>query len=250
MQQYEKRIKHKINFFMNILNTLNDLLDLLAVDAVLPASNTQIKIRPLSVKQIKDVVDKSISIPHFNIGFKQAIESVLLQNIKTENVYTLTEVDVRILYFYLKGVGTYRDINTTSLFEHIQQHSLPSSTCTILKHDTQIELQVPTTIKSTQIDEYILSKIVTSKDVITNNEFISSLMFSAEILKYVNTITIQGVNILQDIKDVEQQIQIIEQLPIVFANEVALFIQQIETFIQEATTLDNVAFPFDITYLE
>jgi len=235
---------------MNTLNTLTDLLDLLAINTVLPVSDTKVKIRPMSVKQVKDVVDKSISIPHFNIGFKQAIESVLLQNIKAENSYVLTEVDVRILYFYLKGVGIYKDINTTNLFDHIQQHILPNSKHTILKHGTKIELEVPTTIKSTQIDEYILSKIITSNGVITNNEFISSLMFTAEILKYINTITIQDVNILQDIKDVEQQIQIIEQLPIVFANEIALFIQQIEAFVQDVTTLDGMTFPFDIAYLE
>ena len=63
-------------------NLLQELNERLAAIALVPSSKATIKIKPISIKQIKNVVDESMDVTYFDIGFKRAITNILKANIK------------------------------------------------------------------------------------------------------------------------------------------------------------------------
>ena len=146
-------------------NLLQELNERLAAIALVPSSKATIKIKPISIKQIKNVVDESMDVTYFDIGFKRAITNILKANIISDIPIELTEADVNVLFLYLKNGGTFKGIKINDIIAKTTKDvSSIEIQKTITLDSITINLTSPTTTRSGSIRSAIRvrSAMVTS----------------------------------------------------------------------------------------
>ena len=178
--------------------TSNDLiktfLNELAAVAVIPSTQYSIKIRPINIKQIKSIVDSSISTPYFDIGFRSSIIDTLLQNIEidiTDKKLTdvLTEIDMLLLYGYLKYDGSYKDVPIKDFLQKTFDVIKIPIAKLFTYNNLIVTFQIPSLAKIKMYDSYLADHIkVDNEGEIKNEQETSTNYFLIEMAKYIDNI--------------------------------------------------------------
>lgn len=235
----------------------SNFLSQLAAVASTPTTNHTIKISPITVRQIKAIVDQSLTHPYFDIGFKRELYKTLvgsiISDIELDWSDTLTELDAHLLFGYLKYDGKYKDLLIKDILEHINTHYTAlqdiKTQISNFKNIT-VTLSSSTLKQSILYDDWLTKKVKLDKNnELENEEEVSNAFFLVDIAKYISSIQIDKQEIFTD-EDVDGRIQIVGQLPYQIANEAVLFAKNINDFITKALTYKDITLPFDISFLE
>jgi len=242
--------------------TPNDLiktfLNELAAVAVIPSTQYSIKIRPINIKQIKNIVDSSINTPYFDIGFRGGIIDALIQNIEIDIkdkkiADILTEVDMLLLYGYLKYEGSYKD---TPIKDFLQK-SFDAVKTPIVKYFTYnnliVTFQFPSLTKIKMYDKFLADSIKVDEDgEIKNEQEASTNYFLIEMARYIDNIksALDETVVYDSSLPIDKQFKIIEQLPYQIASESVGFSKQVLDAVSDCITHNTITLPFDVSFLE
>lgn len=231
---------------------LKELNEKLAAIALVPSSKTTIKIKPISIKQIKTVVDKSIEVSYFDIGFKRAITNILKSNIITDVPVELTEADVSVLFLYLKNGGTFKGVKVNDIIAKTTNAiSSVEIQKTLTFESITVNLCSPTITRLEQLEDLLIKSIETDADGnLKNEQETGTMYFLIEILKNISSLKINDVELI-DGKSVSEQLETVQELPYQIANEIVKYSQDLQLNLNKALTYnDDVEVSFDISFFE
>lgn len=230
---------------------LRELNERLATIALVPSSKETIKIKPISIKQIKNVVDKSLETSYFDIGFKQAVTNVLKENILSDIDVTLTEADISVLFVYLKTGGNFKGQKVNDIISQLANSINDINVKKTLTIDSiQIELSSPSISRLEQLETLLIKNIKTDdENNLVNEQEVGTLYFIIEILKHVSSLKINDTELI-DGKSIDEQMSIIQELPYQVANEVVKFSQDLQSTLRKTLSYNDIEIPFDISFFE
>ena len=233
-------------------NLLQELNERLATIALVPSSKATVKIKPISIKQIKNVVDKSMEITYFDIGFKRAIANTLKTNIISDVPVELTEVDVSILFLYLKSGGLSKGVAISDIIEKTTKDVNSFETQKTLSFESiTINLCSPTITRLEQLEDLLVKSIETDDQGNLKNEQVTGTMyFLIEILKNISSLKINDTELIQG-KPIDEQLETVQELPYQIANEIVKYSQELQQNIVNTLTYnDDTNVQFDISFFE
>ena len=233
-------------------NLLQELNERLAAIALVPSSKATIKIKPISIKQIKNVVDESMDVTYFDIGFKRAITNILKANIISDIPIELTEADVNVLFLYLKNGGTFKGIKINDIIAKTTKDvSSIEIQKTITLDSITINLTSPTTTRLKTLEDLLIKSIETDPEGnLKNEQETGTMYFLIEILKNISSLKINDVELV-DGKTVPEQLEVVQELPYQIANEIVKYSQDLQLNLNKALQYnDDTEVTFDISFFE
>lgn len=235
---------------MSNVNPISNLLEFLAIEAEIPSTNVKVKIKPITIKQIKDVVDANTDKPYFDIGFKRAITTVLIANIMSTESVKLTEADVNILFVYLKNGGNYNNTKVSDIIEQLKVNESVPQKKILTYNNVQLTLNTPSVERLHIYDDCLLNSIeVDSEGKLKDERSTGNLYFLIEMLKYVESITVDSIEVFGE-RVVEEQLELVRELPFQIANEIVTYSQALQSGVTKALTYTDIILPFDISFFE
>lgn len=233
-------------------NLLQELNERLAAIALVPSSKATIKIKPISIKQIKNVVDESMDVTYFDIGFKRAITNILKANIISDIPIELTEADVNVLFLYLKNGGTFKGIKINDIIAKTTKDvSSIEIQKTITLDSITINLTSPTTTRLKTLEDLLIKSIETDPEGnLKNEQETGTMYFLIEILKNISSLKINDVELV-DGKTVLEQLEVVQELPYQIANEIVKYSQDLQLNLNKALQYnEDTEVTFDISFFE
>jgi hypothetical protein len=233
-------------------NLLQELNERLAAIALVPSSKATIKIKPISIKQIKNVVDESMDVTYFDIGFKRAITNILKANIISDIPIELTEADVNILFLYLKNGGTFKGVKINDIIAKTTKDvSSIEIQKTITLDSITINLTSPTTTRLKTLEDLLIKSIETDPEGnLKNEQETGTMYFLIEILKNISSLKINDIELV-DGKTVPEQLEVVQELPYQIANEIVKYSQDLQLNLNKALQYnDDTEVTFDISFFE
>ena len=233
---------------MTTFDIVNELSDQLAIKTTVPSCKDAIKIRPITVKQIKDLVDLSIDIPYFDIGFKRKITEILSTN---SNYKTFTEIDVYLLFVYLKGQNFYKTLDIKVYEEHCKNIDLSTLTQDITSSNITVTLGSPLVERGNLFDDLILNEIkVNDKKEVTNEKQAIEAYFYIELARYIRKVKINDISHNADELSTQEVVSITKELPYQVASKITEFTQTLGKTTLDSLTIDNEQIPFDTSFFD
>jgi hypothetical protein len=234
---------------MNI-NNLNLFLNELAASAVLPTTKAIVKIIPITVKQIKDVVDNTLLVPYFDVGFKQSAMTVFENNLTFDESVTnkeVTEFDFNLLFPYLKYDGEYDGEPIRNFVDKPLDVTNLSLDKEITYKNFTFKLKSPTLKLLREHQDFIINKLVINNEQIENEQEISTIYYVSELSKYVGSIIYEDKDLLQD-QSIENRLKIIEGMPYQVATQILDFSSNLEQFIDSHLKNNDKTLSLDMSF--
>lgn len=233
------------------INNLNIFLDELAADAVIPSTTAAVKIRPLTVRQIKDVVDTTLLIPYFDIGFKQAAMNVFKNNTifnATESNKNITEFDFQLLFPYLKSDGEYEGLPVRNFLEKPIDITALELTKEVVYKNFTFKLQSPTIDSVKAHQDFLTSKMVLNQEQqLENEQEVSTIYYLTELSRYVDAIMHDDTDILLG-QDLSNRLRVIENIPYQVATEILNFSSKLEDYVSKHNKIDDISINLDMSF--
>ena len=237
-------------------NILNTFLSELAATAVIPTTSQSVKVKPITIKQIKDVVDNSIATPYFDVGFKRGVTQVLKENLIIDTdlnaLDTITELDIQLLFPYLRYDGTIEEVPVSNYLTKPFDSTIATVSENLEFKDIVIKVKSPSLRLLQQHEDYLLKNIkLNDKKELLNEKELSTIYFLIDISKYIDSIKTSSGNVeLLKNCSIEERLKIVEQLPYQVANGIIDFNRRIEEYINELLTFEEKTLSFDMSFFE
>jgi hypothetical protein len=235
--------------FLTKLASLNDE----TFNIFLPSTKVNVKAKPLTLKQQKDIVSTAVG------GIKGAMEfSAIINNIITENtgIDSLTVVDrvPVIISLRKQSLG-----NTIKLKDDVEislddvvssikktEFNITQSQ-TIKESGLEIDLQIPT-LKE---ENNIIRKCITEIEKINNEASAAvGLIYIFELTKYIRKITIDETSIEFENLKIGDRIKIVESLPLTVYNKLSTFLKQITQYESSILTIGESSLTIDASFFD
>ena len=235
---------------------LNTFLSELAATAVIPTTSQTVKVKPITIKQIKDVVDNSIAIPYFDVGFKRGVTQVLKENLIIDTdlnaLDTITELDIQLLFPYLRYDGTIEEVPVSNYLTKSFDSTIATVNEELVFKDIVIRVKSPSLRLLQQHEDYLLKNIkLNDKKELLNEKELSTIYFLIDISKYIDSIKTSSGNVeLLKNCSIEERLKIVEQLPYQVANGIIDFNRRIEEYINDLLTFEEKTLSFDMSFFE
>ena len=231
-------------------NNLNIFLDELSADAVIPTTTTAVKIRPITVKQIKDVVDNTLALPYFDIGFRQGAMSVFEANttFNDGDETSITEFDFNLLFPYLKYDGTYEDVPVRSFLEkplNILELELKKE---VKYKDFVFHFASPSLDILRQHQDYLISKLdINDEQQLENEQEVSTIYYITELSKYVKSIIHNDTDILLN-QPIANRLEVIGNVPYQVASQVLEFSDKLDKYVLSQLQYQDKTLSLDMSF--
>lgn len=219
----------------NILSQIKALTD--NVDVYIPSQKNTIKIKQLSVKQCKDLINMPQNILHAQYSFFRKFYNILKEN-AADYVDSFNIVDrvPIILTLRAKSLNTYQDVNLNDIIALIPTIEYDLIAPTITTDNYIFTLKIPT-LQSEDIfnkhiiNTYKLSKGVQLEDVESLSQEIFGELAVLELSKYISHITIRKEDIDINMEELSptQRKEIVENIQLDELKDVVAFNNKVHT---------------------
>jgi hypothetical protein len=228
---------------------MNDIISLInekkSYNVYIPSLDQEVKFKPLSVKQLKKVLDESIIQKFYNVGFNIELHTIIKENIVGNiEVDKLTEYDRYFIALSIRlhdisdhynGVPIQVDLKLPE-FKH------PSSK-EINNNNIIIRCNIPTLDIDNIFCKYIEELVNKHKEARTALE----TMFTAELSKYITEIQIDETIFKFSDYSFSDWVSLISDLPISLFTELLVYIDSVKNTITSLYTIsDDEVLPYNV----
>jgi hypothetical protein len=237
----------------SILSKLNDLNNSNLVSIHVPSAKKEMKFKPLSVKQQKDLIKSGLDGSLAGITLSNIIGEIIIDNSVEKYDFLVTDKLPILLalrkqsfgkIFILKEDEKETEFNLNDILKKSLNYSF----------DTQVEIKLANTdvvahvdvIKiqdDIKINQYQLDKLRKNKEEAIS-ETVGS-MFIYEIVKFVTKILIGNEELDLTTLPIKDRLTIIESVPVTLNNSILEYIQQFRKEEAEYVTIEGKVLPID-----
>jgi hypothetical protein len=231
----------------SILQKLKDYNKKQSISIFLPSLQRKAKFLPFTLKQQKEILSRlptsASGLIMFNNIFNDIINNNSEEKIDLDDLNIFDRLAIAITY----RISTIGDVlakedvtvNLNAIIDNINKHKFDSS---ILK-STKISgsgisaiLKIPSLKYDSIINDEVTKKIT---DKLTSQEILSEL-FTSEILKYVQSVTIGSDMVDFTSLNYTEKLEFVEELPGTFVKHIFKFIEDIKNLENAISTVNGV----------
>jgi hypothetical protein len=238
----------------NILSKLKELNDANLVSVYVPSARKEMKFRPLSVKQQKDLIKSGLDGNLSGITLSNVINQIVLDNATEKHTYLVTDRFPVILSLRIQAFGsefsiTENEKKITFDLKDIVSRKLSftfpeKASLDLYKTDLSAEVDVIALETDIKVNEFQLDKLKKNKESDNIGDTIGSL-FIYEIVKFVTKIIIGKEEIDLASAPIKDRLSVIENIPATLNNKILDYIQKFRKEENEYITIDGNTLPVD-----
>jgi hypothetical protein len=280
MSNVTPKAKPKQNH-IDIIRDIEEFYEDNAIESWCPVTAETVKVRPLSVKQLKQFIELQLSaakdesgiLP--NLDMATSLNSVIRDNVMHEDALSsLTVIDRDAIVVQLrasvKGTAELQRpnnetqiVNLTEIVENIKKSKAKKDILTgkkVFKYSAGsvvLNMTIPTIERDQFVNDYFRGKIKNKvnkgrEQIKKDLETILSQLYFLELSKYVKNLTItksdSETSLRFDDETLSQSLQLLEKLPSTVVTEITDFVTKIKNFRDETIfyTEDGKDVPLDI----
>lgn len=237
----------------SILSKLNDHNNSNLVSVYVPSAKTEMKFKPLSVKQQKDLIKSGLDGALAGITISNIIGEIILDNSVDKYNFLVTDKLPILLalrkqsfgnLFVLKEGDDEIEFDLNSILENKLNYSFDTQVeIKLANSDVIAHVDVITIQDDIKINQYQLEKLRKNKDEVIS-ETVGS-MFIYEIIKFVTKILIGTEELDLTTLPIKDRLTVIESVPVTLNNSILEYIQKFRKEEAEYVTINNKVLPID-----
>jgi hypothetical protein len=230
----------------NILSKLKELNKKKSVNIFLPSLGKKVKFLPFTLKQQKDILSKMPQDASGLITFNNLFNDIIIQN--SEDDISLEDLNIfdrmSIVFNYrISSVGNNLqqeegDVNLNDVLKNITNYNFSKifKIEEVFLKDISAELTLPNLKYDAEINNQISKKL--NKNSTTQT--IISELYTSEVLKFIKSVTIEGVKVELTTFNYFDRLEVVENLPGNFIKKIMKYIQDVKKVENDVTTVNGV----------
>jgi hypothetical protein len=233
---------------ISILQKLKEYNKKQSIAIYLPSLQKKVKFLPFTLKQQKEILSRlpttASGLIMFNNIFNGIINDNCEEKIDLDDLNIFDRLAIAITY-RISTIGDILDkedikVNLNTVIKNINSckftNNILKPTNITGENDISAILKIPSLKYDSIINNEVTKKIT---DTLTSQEILSEL-FTSEILKYIQSVTISGDVIDFKVLDYTQKLEFVEELPGTFVKHIFKFIENIKNLENTISTVDGV----------
>tara|TARA_R110002020_G_scaffold33501_2_gene101985 strand:- start:4170 stop:4910 length:741 start_codon:yes stop_codon:yes gene_type:complete len=223
-----------------------------SIDVYLPSKKKAIKVKPLNLKQQKDLISSVLDGLKGSLDFNKTLNSVILSNSGESDLKVYDKVPFIIsLRREALGNTVYVDkkpIDLDEIIKNIKKNPLKiKDTKSITFKNLKINLQVPTLRE----ENVLLSKCENDidNDDATLKEGVG-LLYIVELIKYINSLEIDDQVLDMSEIRINERVKLVEKLPLNVYSELSKFIEAINIYNNSLLTVGEIELDIDSEFFD
>lgn len=230
----------------NILNKLKELNKKKSVNIFLPSLGKKVKFLPFTLKQQKDILSKMPQDASGLITFNNLFNDIIIQN--SEDDISLEDLNIfdrmSIVFNYrISSVGNNVEqeegnVNLNDVLKNINNYDFDKifKIVEVSLKDISAELTLPNLKYDAEINNQISKKL--NKNSTTQT--IISELYTSEVLKFIKSVTIEGVKVELSTFNYFDRLEVVENIPGNFIKKIMKYIQDVKKVENDITTVNGV----------
>lgn len=238
---------------MNVNNIISEITKHLAINVSLPSTKTSIKVKPINIQQVKELIDMNSKFSYFNKGFKSQISKIILSNIiaDTDVSNMVTESDVLALFALLRGKEFFKDLSIDTYVESVNQINNELFKDTLKYDNITLTLGTASIQRGAEFDDYLYNNIkVNGSGEVINEAEVGEVYFYTDIARWLRSLEINEVVYELDSMLIDTVLQLIKELPVDIATKIGSFSYKLEEHIKSKLIINDTNIPFNISFFE
>lgn len=213
------------------------------VQAYLPSRQAVLKIKPLNLKQQKEIISSVADGVAGMISFTRILNNIIIETTgdDTLKVYDRAPLTVALRVNALGDNYTSDDktINLGRVLAAYKEYNQSfSDTTTVTHNGINVEVSVPTLKEENTTIKKLEEEIKRNGD--KNNTKNLGSIYIYEIIKYIKSIKLDDIEVDYSALKIKEKIDIIESLPLSLNKKIISFIENIRKEEREILTVDDV----------
>jgi hypothetical protein len=226
----------------NIQDILREINTSRAYDVYVPSLSTTVKFKPLIIEQIRNILENVTTETYFEIGFQNALITIISSNVITDNVDVskFTEYDKLsiALFVRINDISPlYSNHDISNKKTEIVELQHPSS-ITITNDSIILVCDVPTLTLERNYNSYVLEKINNKTDNPAALKAVINVLLLAELAKYISSITINDI-VTTQIDVFADWVKIVEVLPVSILKDVIDYIDSVKALREKILKIND-----------
>ena len=237
-----------ISDFISKLDKLNKE----KVEVFIPSRDTIVKVKPLNLKQQKDIISSTLGGIKGALDFAQTLNTIVLDNSGITNLKIYDKlpfcINMRIEALGSQFGGDEGNIDLQLVLDNIAEIPFKLEDKKTIQHENlEIGLKVPT------LDEEnsLLSKY--GKEINPENNQLKddiSTLYLLEIIKYMDSLKIDDDIINMSESKISDRVKLIEKLPLAVYTDISKFTQEINDYELRILTVNNFIVPINPLFFD
>lgn len=231
----------------NLLSKLNDINNTNLIDIYVPSLQRVVKFKRLTAKQQRDLIQTGLDGATSGLSFNIALNRIITECSCESVVFSMIDkvsiaVALRVNAFGSKFKNEDdEDLDLTSIIT--QTPTFTNISKDLKLESIEINISVPTLNKDSDINHFAIQDFKKTPDMQVSSAIGSLYLY--EIVKYINTISVDGELIDTNKLNIKERLTIVDVLPASLLNEVISYIQSVRTDEDALLTVDNQTVPLD-----
>tara|TARA_R100000781_G_C4069412_1_gene123942 strand:- start:74 stop:811 length:738 start_codon:yes stop_codon:yes gene_type:complete len=222
------------------------------VKVYLPSRKETIEVKPLNLKQQKDLISSALDGIKGNLDFNKTVNKIIIKNTGISDLELYDKVPVLV------------SLRKDSLGDRVEIGDEVISLSKVITNikNTQFKLKRESTVKFKNLtvnlktptlkDENILIAKC-EQDITNTNDVLKEevgLLYIFEILKYINSLVIGEQEIILSEIRINERIRLVEKLPLSLYRGISKFIEEVNNYTNTLLTVDSSTLVIDSTFFD
>tara|TARA_R110000824_G_scaffold278080_4_gene466244 strand:- start:824 stop:1561 length:738 start_codon:yes stop_codon:yes gene_type:complete len=222
------------------------------VKVYIPSRKETIEVKPLNLKQQKDLISSALDGIKGNLDFNKTVNKIIIDNTGISDLELYDKVPVLI------------SLRKNSLGDSVREGDEVISLSKVVTNikNTQFKLKRESTVKFKNLtvnlkiptlkDENILIAKC-EQDISNTNDVLKEevgLLYIFEILKYINSLVIGEQEIILPEIRINERIRLVEKLPLSLYRGISKFIEEVNNYTNTLLTVDSSTLVIDSTFFD
>jgi len=237
-----------VSGFLDKLEKINDE----KIGVYIPSIKKEINTTPLTLKQQKDLIAATLDGVKGLLNFNKTLNKIILQN--TDNTsFKIYDKFPFVIHLRKQALGSKIKQNDTIIDLNKVLANIKKTPFNIKdEHSVTLKsLKVGLKIPTLEEENIILAK--GEQDVIVEEDSTKEgvgMLYMLEIIKYIDSLTIDEEIIEFSKITINDRIKLIEQLPLSMYTEISSYIENINKYLNDILTVDEVMVSIDATFFD
>ena len=238
-----------VSSFLSKLDELNKEV----IKVYLPSKEKTIEVKPLTLKQQKDLISSALDGLKGNLDFNKTVNRIIINNTGISDLKIYDKVPILIgLRKDSLGDKVQVDDETVSLTRVIDnikntQFKIETEGSVKFKNLT-VNLKIPT-LK----DESVLITKCDQDININKNDVLKEevgLLYIFEILKYIDSLIIGEQEVILSEIRINERVELVEKLPLTLYKGISKFIEKVNNYTNALLTVDSSTLDIDSAFFD
>jgi|TARA_R110001583_G_scaffold42377_2_gene134621 hypothetical protein len=241
-------MSNNVSSFISKLDKLNDK----SLEVFVPSKNKKVKVKPLTLKQQKDLISSVLDGVKGSLNFSQTLNNIIIDNSGLADLKVVDKIPFAVA-MRIEALGdkyAIEDVEASLqvILDNVQAVKLELEYNQVINYkDLAITLTVPTL----QEENALLAKSesdLTKEDGTLREEV--AMLYLIEIVKYIQKLEIGGQSVNMSEIKIPERINLVEKLPLAVYTDISNYIETVNGYIKSLLTVGDGTVSVDALFFD